>query len=555
MIFILKYFYKKHIVFWKCSNAGLGGITVYQMLIVDDDPVIRNGLKQLSIWKKLNIEIWGEAADGEEALCLLEKKAVDIILTDVKMPQMDGITFASRIKKKFPKIKIAFMSGYDDVAYLKSALKISAYDYIFKPIDLEELTSCCLRIASELDHEHAIQNKMNNLLNRFQIGTTFVRQNLISSILLDDGITKEIIQEIISASELPFLNKLFYVIAIKAIPNEILFQNGIQNILEKFQNPQEEYYIVNLNRENYIYAFICITENHLSSSELQNRSQKIISTLKTNGYKKVAVSFQPYEHDLSIYHIRQNCDTAVEMLKNWFYKGDESIITQNSKEEKEFIPEFFLNLEETEKILRETNHLEDYLKQFFNRLYESQKTNPLFYLNCLNDVLSLINTILQRNYQISEEDGLSSQNIFRTLASQLCLEDMEQIFKEYCINISNLLTQDQAKMKQSISKACNFIQKNYKQHLTVQKIAETVYLSSNYFCILFRKTTGMTVNNYIFMVRMEKAKELLGDNKYKLYDVSIEVGYENPSYFSRQFKKYTGLTPSEYRNQRTGISL
>ncbi|MCI8622529.1 MAG: response regulator [Provencibacterium sp.] len=526
---------------------------MYAMLVADDDPIIRDGLRSLPIWKKLNIEIVAEAADGAEALRLTREKSPQIILTDVKMPHMDGIAFANRVKSQFPHCKIAFMSGYDDVRYLKSALQISAYDYIFKPVDMEELTQCCLRMITELEQEQALQTEFDDLASRFQVGTSFVRQNLIAAILLDDGMTRERIQAVLTASGLPFARQAFQVVALKAVPEPSGLHSSVPSVIEGIRETLPAYYTVSLNREAHTYALVFAGDKCLELHDLQTAVQAVISALKRQGYRKAAAGFAAQPDNTSIYQVRPAAEAAVELLKSWFYKGDRSL-TFLQEPPCETLPPV-PTAGEMEKILSGEKQVGIYTDSLFLQLCALRQTDPSVYLNHLHDQITAADAILQKNYTVEEEDGLSPQTVFQNLTAQICLEDMKAVFGEYLLSLCRLLGQDQTQMRQSITRACRFIQKHYREHLTIQKIADTVYLSANYFCILFREVTGMTVYNYLFTVRMEKAKELLCQSAYKLYDVSVEVGYENPSYFSRQFKKYTGLTPSEYRNRRTGGAL
>ncbi|MBW7461521.1 response regulator, partial [Paenibacillus sepulcri] len=126
---------------------------MYKLLIVDDEPTVRSGLQTYFNWSSFGIEVMGEADDGDVALEMIGMEQPDLILTDVRMPNMDGITLSRQISAHYPQCKIIFVSGHDDADYLKSALKVSAVDYIFKPVNLQELSAVMKRVVADLDAE------------------------------------------------------------------------------------------------------------------------------------------------------------------------------------------------------------------------------------------------------------------------------------------------------------------------------------------------------------------------------------------------------------------
>jgi len=531
---------------------------MYRAIIVDDEELVCKGLRKYFDWSAYNIEILADFSDGQKAYQFVQENPIDLLVTDVRMPHMDGITLATHVRELYPDVKIIFVSGYDDVAYLKKAFKVDAIDYILKSIDLDELKETVSRVVKIMDAENARKKELADMEKILNQSFPLLQERFLLTLIMDDIEDHTHIKERIEFLNIPLDNERSYCVMVLQLQRYYSIYSGmtererqiislkIQEECKKigmkygkavcFKSRASEYVmIISLDEEDYEDKLLQISEEiQAFIKDYMNGSVYIGISNMFTGLKNIKAAYEK----------------AVNAINNRYLLNDKLQISIDKyvtdSEMKDFREKARKNLLEplsqgnAEKVAAA-------LKELFSRIGEelnyNDQQNMLIYL-------LLLPSRINNDLKIKTENAYSNQRAI--LEQFLCCKD----FQEQCAFIQSLYSQ-MAALMQSLSKTHSNaivdqvrkrIEERYKEQISITTLAEEVYLTPTYLCVLFKQTTGSTINEYLTMTRLEKAKQLLADSNIKLYDVCYEVGYLSPSYFSRLFKKYVGISPSEYRN-------
>ncbi len=531
---------------------------MYKAIIVDDEDLVRQGLRKHFEWSAYNIEIVADISDGQKAFQFVKENPIDLVLTDVLMPYMDGITLAKNLRELYPNIKIIFISGHDDLVYLKKALKVEAVDYILKSVDLDELKDTVSRVVNTMNAENQSKKNLADMEILLNQSFPLLQERLLMTLIRDDIENPEIMKERINFLNIPLNNEINYCVLVVQIQNvystfhvlsererqltSLQIQNECTEIGKQyndticFENKQGEYVmILSLLEDEY-------EETLLEVSEKLNR--------RLNGYMNLPVSIGISGRFKGLENIKTSYENASNSISKRYLLDDALAISVDKYEMNDILKEY---KERAEKSLQEclscgnTDQVSEVLQSLFNiireKFYHDEEQNLMIFL-------LLLPTRIVTDIKINKKSDYSNQRMI--LEKFLCCAN----FEEQCILIQKLYF-EVATLMSNMSKTyshtiINQVRKNieerYKEQISISELAKEVYLTPTYLCVLFKQVTGTTINDYLTLTRLEKAKKLLSDPYIKLYDVCYEVGYLSPSYFSRLFKKYIGITPSEYRN-------
>lgn len=513
---------------------------MYSILIADDDPEARSGLRALPIWRRLGVSEIFEAQDGAQALRLFEQRAPDLLITDVKMPHMDGVELARRAREKSNDVKIVFISGYDDVSYIKSALTVSACDYILKPIDIKELEACLQRAIMQLASAANWRAELNRLRDQTRAGATVIRDNLFS-ILINNPLREGELTAALSALDIRD-TAIMRVIAVRALGCE-----------DAYPILAESVHALNIDMEKGLYAIII--EDASERDALALARAKLMA-LKAAGAAYAAAGVCA-EGALALSDLRACYLSARDALAHCFYRPPFTVVASADSGERRALPSPAETRVSPCLTSANDNDIDEYLLNIARRMRLSRQTEAGAYMRAF-DVIAreAMGAFIDRFGFAAEDEELSLDGALNRISQGACLDDMLDALSVYLRAVRRALQyKDDEGARRRIRLAADYIRQNLHLQLTVTDIAGYVYLAPTYLCVLFRKETGFTINAYITRERMELAKRLLRDASMKQYDICTAIGYKNPSYFTRQFKRYTGLTPSEYREQNGGAPV
>lgn len=536
---------------------------MYKLVIVDDEPTVRNGLSNYFNWGAYDITVVGEADDGDVALELIEQVRPDLVLTDVRMPNMDGIQMANRLSEQFPNIKIVFVSGHDDAEYLKSALQVKAVDYIFKPVNLQELTKVVERAVSALQTQEQERRLIEDMQVKLMQSMPLLREKFLMSLIREGVTTPARANDRIEflGLKLP-LEADYWVIAIR-VDNALevaqtrserdlqLLSYSVLNIVQELIESKIGGYVF----ENQTGEFVGIL--HLQQEEEQeNLLFELAEEVRENLHKylKITVTIGVGERISKLANLPQSYAQAREAADQRWYLGKNQIISMDNLEQGadslyRFDPAqdermiSSLKAADSEKVLIE-------LDEIFQALSRNRTEGVQYGRNLSLQLVLLASRILMELNVPRQDLEEKESELIAKVFHQETLVDLRRMVEAHLMEVCNRIGEKRnGKAKNVIERIYSLIDKRYAENLQVSDIASEVYLSTTYLCLLFKQETGETLNEYMTRVRVDKAKELMKDPSNKFYEVCYAVGYSDPSYFSKIFKKYTGFSPSSYRDQ------
>lgn len=543
---------------------------MYRLLIVDDEPAVRAGLRTYFDWAAYGIEVAGEADDGDVALEMITRDQPDLILTDVRMPTMDGITMSQCISAEYPSIKIIFVSGHDDADYLKSAMKVSAVDYIFKPVNLQELSTVIKRVIADLDAESSERIHKQELLVKLKEGMPLLREKFLLS-MISEGAPKSELAERVSflGLNLPVdasywvmvvsVDDLADVMASRSERDRQLLWYSVLNIYEELLDTHMRGYAFEHRTGEFVGVLQGSEPGGDSATEAAEALFALAGDLRSNleRWLKIGVTIGISDRAGGLSGLAPAYKQAREAADYKWYLGKNRIITMDSLEGA--VPEdgamrrydFELN----EKLISalkadDEDKIREAVEMIFASLSYTRPDGLKYGRNlCMQLVLGIGQLLMELGAGDPELEIMEAE-LTEALYAKETLKDLRGLIESYLATVGEHIREKRTgKVANVVERVRGYIDQNYANGgLTVADIGKAVYLSSTYVSLLFKQETGQTVGEYLTQVRVDKAKELLRDPQYKFYDICYAIGYTDPSYFTKLFKKVTGVTPSAYRD-------
>jgi two-component system response regulator YesN len=536
---------------------------MFRLVIVDDEPTVRHGLMSYFEWDKYGIEVVGEADDGDVGLEVIESLKPDIVLTDVRMPQMDGIRLSHAIKARFPTMKIVFVSGHDDADYLKSALKVNAVDYIFKPVDRLELAAVVERVVSELKEAEQEWTYIVDMQVKLTQSMPLLREKFLMSLIRDgiphpvrikdrlDFLGLELPSEAVYWTIVVKIDDSDQVVATRTERDQQLLSYSILNIIQEIIGKYMQGYAFE-NRNGEYVGILRMGEEDNQEEMLLVVAEDIRDSLLK--WLKISVTIGVGERISELAALPQSYNQAQEAADHRWYLGKNRIISIDHLEhDNESVYRF--DAAQGERIMSvikssDKTALHAELDEVFIPLSQNRRLGFSNGRNVSLQLILLTSRLLQELNMLGPDMEKKERDLWERIFKQERMADLRQIVEEHLLQVCESIEEKRkGKPKNVIERIHTLIEQRYAENLQIGDIAKEVYLSSTYMCLLFKQETGETINEFLTKVRIEKAKELLSDPRNKFYEVCFLVGYSDPSYFSKLFKKYVGLTPSAYRDQ------
>lgn len=518
-----------------------------KLLIVDDEELTRTGVIASIDWKSLGIEEVLQADDGVHGFETARMHKPEIILCDVRMPRMDGITMLARLESILPDTVAIFMSGYSDKEYLKAAIKLKAVNYIEKPLDPEEIKEAIIE-AKKL-YIQKLHSHKGETLQSMETASRLALQ-----LMIPYGSNSTAIEELFGELSLRLMPGTHFTAFIVKL--DTAFENAAPSMENIYQDMEE-----------------FLRQYHLHCIHAEKRSQHLVYFVFGNTKPSPSVihaighflgrqfaEFGRYyitagESFPGISRAYQSYASAVILLQSSFFFPENTFLPPDTLENPAYTRknEFPPSLEDKfgEALSsKNRNACMDLLEQF--RIYFDRNTSML--QNQVKDLyykLLLALDDVRRQLKIMPARPLAEASIAEEMEHCFTFGDLHQVLQSK----TDRFFRDAAASTEEnpiIFLIKDYISQHYMQEtLSVKDISSHVFLSPSYVCTFFKNETGQTLNQYLTEYRMERAKQLLGDLRYKITDISSKVGYSNGNYFGKSFKKYSGLSPSEYREKTT----
>lgn len=519
----------------------------YKVLLVDDEPIILRSLKVAIPWEELGLTIVGEARNGEVALRLIEETLPQIIISDIRMPVIDGIALMKEVLPRSSRLIFIFISGYGEFEYAREALRQGAFDYLLKPIDHDELTEMLNRATAKLDR----QKENEQLMLSVQTLSTLARERMLAEFtqgnprplqhlkwLENSELESEYFMAVVRLDDYSALTaqwsaaeKRLWLFAVRNILEEWSLENGVLSVFP-FYNGE----------------WILLFPGTLGDGRRELGEHLIAGIQK---YSKLSCSVGISRSTRGINQLSTVYPLASKALYQRFYSGqagvfiDEETPVTGSREVK-YPKELELALIESIRTLNQERMLAlfDELASFIEGQSLPQELAEQLIIEMIV-VLYRQFEHLNMHSDWSLEGLLSRLNGLGTLSSMIAALKIE--FREWMLESNKTTSREDG--RSVVEKSKRYIEANYHKDLSIEEVAEVADLSISHFCTLFKQISGYTFLEFVTHCRMEKAKYILRSSNVKVYQVAPLVGYQDPRYFTQVFKKATGKTPTEYREE------
>lgn len=543
-----------------------------KIFLAEDEVVVRETIKRMIPWEELGFELVGEAADGEMALPLLIRQQPDLLITDIKMPFMDGLTLARLAKKEIPGLKVVILSGYDDFNYAKQAIGIGVEDYLLKPITKNALIERLSEIRSRYEHEKTQKEYYEKFQREMQAYEKNSSRDFFEALV---GGSMDMM-EVYKRAE-----KLGLDIVAEAY-NVLIFT---MNCDEDFSGQRDEYSSWEAESlellENFfaghssamlfrsnIFSYGVLLKGQRETIEENTRAcvdeiRKILS--RQNGRREWFLAVGQSVERLS--QIQKSYHTASRAFSQR-YLYDENILYYDEMETMEHpggqaetednaylqkVDVNALNPAILQKFLSNglQEETENFVKDYFYAIGQEPMESLVFrnYV-ILNVRFSVISFIKGLGCDTNEMESADTEEVLAESGKNM--ESAIAYAKKMISQAIEIRDQNSGNKNRSILKtAVDFIDSHYMdEEISLNTVANVANVSSNHFSALFSQNMGQTFIEYLTTLRMNKAKELLRCTGMRSSEIAGEIGYKDAHYFSYLFKKTQGMTPSDYRKAR-----
>ncbi len=538
---------------------------MYRVILIDDEPLILAGIASLICWEDHDCCIVGKATNGHSAIDLISETRPDIVITDIRMPVMNGLELIQACKEKNLEFAFIFLTNLEDFQLAKQALHLGATDYLVKldlqPDALVQALDKAKEHCSRMESHH--NKELYNLL--IKDSQKQLEHNYFSQLLLNPSESEPpAVPEIASAYPAAYL------ILFHMKPEQILFGQppayDFQFITSQLQD------VVSGIAARYFHSYTMLmfqkdTMLLVVSPKAESDSEKSLSDFCT----KINVALGTYFALTALFGVSRkktdladlpqaftearsalNCCYYDSVSRIVFYRNQE-ILTEDTKGR-----EFNINFLKKSMFAAVQENESQTLREIFRELtdlfiqYKPGKTQAVS--ACIN-IYTYLHDLLQND--IAEDGEFPySINIARQLSYLGSLDDILAWLDSFCETVCALLTDRKEKRSDKlVYMAKRYIHERYKEKLTLSDIADYLKISSGYLSTTFSRYMNQTVSDYIAEVKIEHAKELINSGRYLIYEIADQLGFESAYYFSKVFKKVTGMSPKDYKySQKENIT-
>jgi two-component system, response regulator YesN len=528
----------------------------YKICMIDDIPTVVRGLTQRFDWEQYGLVVAGTATNGEEGMAMLREVKPDIVLTDIRMPFVDGIEMMKTIRKEMPWIKLIFLSGYTDFAYAQDAVRLGAFDYIVKPFTKEQVLEAVLKAKAALEREHSQARQIEDMEQKLRESMPYLRQEYMRLLIRYGSPQNRLRQQwdffnihmeesrfVVLVAEIDFFQERTMELPVNEVE---LIRFAVHNILEETMMSHTK---GNVFREN-VNQFVAVM-NPPESLDIEQLAEMCRENVSRYTYQTVSIGVG--ETVLEPMRLSESYGQAMTALAHTFYTGGNSVYRYADDEHRSSaLPRYSYEKEkELLYCLRSANSSksEEQLEAIWEEwMKPALRPEPeLVRTLCLELAHSMHRVFMEKMAEPEvEELEKKLADINRKHAS---FEEIRRQMKEYCrLGCAYLQKRQYSEARSLVEQAIEYIGQNLQQELSVSDCAKSVHLSPSYFSNLFKKEVGMTLAQYIISKRMEKAKEMLLEGM-QVQDIAVSLGYEDRPYFSELFKRHTGMTPTEFRTR------
>ena len=536
-----------------------------KVFLAEDESVVREGLRDNIPWQQFGYQFVGEAGDGEMALPLIRKTRPDVLITDIKMPFMDGLALSHIVGQEFPEMKIIIISGYDDFEYARQAIQEGVEQYLLKPITRRTLQKALTEVKEKIESEQEQKNYLNKYHDDMHEYEQFFLRTFFEKVFAGQIPVQEIYEEAQKHSldiNAPFYNLVL--IDVKEKENRKKAGEVCQKCYEelmRFLLRFSNYYLV--FRWNIDIYGVMIKGEEENIAERTDKCMEGIAQICAQYEEEIdwhAAAGSPIERFSQL----SACYQKLNHVFNYrFFEPSKHILSEKQADERsaenrkgafEVVDMNKTNPELIRSFLAKGQKEEagEFVGNFLRGMEQALHSRIFWDYTLLNVRFAVLSYVAELG--VTQDEFLQSISVKDVQKMEISLENMRNY-------IEDMLTQaiccrdreNESQGRKTLNKSLEYIEENYmRESLSLNEIAAAQEVSPNYFSAMFSQEMQMTFVEYVTRKRMEKARELLRDTDMRANEIALAVGYKNPHYFSFVFKKTQGCTPREYRAAESG---
>ncbi|WP_218970283.1 helix-turn-helix domain-containing protein [Neobacillus novalis] len=531
-------------------------------MVVEDEKTIREGIISTIDWDVHNIKISAEASNGEEALNLMESIKPDIILTDIQMPKMSGLTFIELAKENGFSFEAIILTGYEDFNYAKHSILLNVFDYILKPAQPTEILNAVLKAKQKLEQKKWMDEQLNLLEHYTDKSICLDKvETLTKWFHFQEGSQFGNRVEIIPKLKMKINNNQpLHVGMVWLTP-----QQKDQYIIDDYEllkftcmniaaETLSAYY--NNKLEVIFDQNALVWVGNINDSHHPNKLKKFLDQLVENFqiYLKLPIYIGVGDPKESITEIHKSYLEAQHVLDEQYYHQENNFFfhkKENDPVEKQILHDKELAILEDEIISHMYNKqydsaldkLESWLSYLEEKTFYHKEQVNLKAFTLIVEMQKFVqgNTLTKIEWEVDLINWIEQMPSMRTF------DDMSSILKKIFQNVFDILTAEKS-IHRTVQRAQTIIEERYNGNLSLESVANEVFVSSAYLSSLFKQELGVNFLDYLHQYRISQAKVLLTKN-YKVYEVANKIGYNDERHFSSTFKKWTGITPSQFQKK------
>jgi two-component system response regulator YesN len=539
-----------------------------KVLIVDDEEWTRISLREAIDWASLGMEICGEACNGQAAIELMHSARPEIVITDIRMPVMDGLRLIERLDTEYPETLVILLSGFSDFEYAKKVIQHRAFDYALKPIDEEQLSATLVRAAIKLIEDKSRHEDLIGLQIQLNEIGMMPKEKFLTNLLTGEAGSPGEIRQAVRKYGIRLEGPIFAAAVLRASNFRELTEDKYKadaelasfvllNLASELLQKDGESLVFRTNGKQNEVVFITVLPESIegrSGEEISSVLLPVVTkAVDTVGFKLLAGISGEFA---ALTDLRHAYKQAAEALRNIAIMNRGPII----------------HIDEVAACSENYVQPEDQERAFLYYLEQGYKTQALIWVDDLflqwerADHIrpdSIRETLAELTIGIRKQlkkrgvdmNGLSNHSESESLVwnGMWTLAQLKSWFSGIVSEAADRIA-DSRKIgsRRAVLDIVSYLHNHYGEEVSLYAVSETHFLNPAYLSRLFKQETGHTFNEYLSGIRMEAAARLLtGQEDYKVNDIAVLVGYENGTYFMRKFKEYFKMTPSEYRRSHS----
>lgn len=531
-----------------------------KVVICDDEKMVCELLQRFIDWDSLGMDIIGVVYDGISALNLIEARKPDIVITDIRMPDMDGIELVKAARNAKSDTRFIVISGHKQFDYAYNAIKYGVEDYLLKPIKEKDLLKILNKISAKISM-NIENNKLKNEYNDLQY--TLRAQFMIKT--LENSLEADLSENNIYRKYGLSVSKGFYqLIAVRQDYSEInrkpdfklknIIQDNISNIIyDALMKHCTELELINQDKLTLCFLNYSFLKKEIVQRSIKRLFPDIQAYIKNiNNYIKATLIICNPEEDLRKLH--KMSESIQLALKSRIITGVDRIIEAPNYLTDTLDFKTMISSENWQKFnqiidILNINGMAKWMESVYTIIMNASKEHPNIFVDTAEYIINLFFILMERNEHIKPNSSdLQQKMLYKVSDISIAQQLWDSLKNDFLGYMEKYLNQRLETESKPIRLAKQYIQEHLNENITLESVASSIHYNSVYLCTLFKKVTGVNFIDYVTENRINKAKALLKDTQFNIGEVSLKVGYKDARYFSKKFKEMIGITPQMYRN-------